>query len=67
MEKSNKTKSWMQALGRQLLAGVALLVGAGMMSGAPVKVTGNVGAGRRTADRGIRVCSGHHHRCLDRH
>lgn len=42
MEKSNKTKSWMQTLGRQLLAGVALLVGAGMMSAAPVKVTGTV-------------------------
>lgn len=42
MEKSNKRKSWMQTLGRQLLAGVALLVGAGMMSAAPVKVTGTV-------------------------
>lgn len=42
MEKSNKRKSWMQTLGRQLLAGVALLVGAGMMSAAPIKVTGTV-------------------------
>ena len=42
MENSNKRKSWMQTLGRQLLAGVALLVGAGMMSAAPVKVTGTV-------------------------
>ena len=42
MEKSNKIKSWMQTLGRQLLAGVVLLIGAGIMSAAPIKVTGTV-------------------------
>lgn len=42
MEKSNKTKSWMQTLGRQLLTGVALLVGAGILNAAPIKVTGTV-------------------------
>lgn len=42
MEKSNKTKSWMQTLGRQLLTGVALLVGAGFLNAAPIKVTGTV-------------------------